>query len=57
MQDPEDPATPETGAVRFNEQGQVEHFDGAAWVSYRELPDAGGTPLFRGDDAPAEDTP
>ncbi|MFC5212382.1 hypothetical protein [Streptomyces coerulescens] len=45
--------TPETGAVRMNDDGLVEHYDGTAWRPYGELPDDGsgpaGTWQFRAD--------
>ncbi|MFF2372863.1 hypothetical protein ACFVUW_00560 [Streptomyces xiamenensis] len=40
---------PQTGAVRINHEGRVEHYDGTAWRPYGELPDDGdpSEPRFR----------
>ncbi len=40
---------PQTGAVRINREGRVEHYDGATWRPYGELPDDGdlSEPRFR----------
>lgn len=46
----EPPETPEVGAVRFTQDGQVEFYNGAVWGPYTELPDPGDGPLFRGGD-------
>ncbi|EKX67518.1 hypothetical protein PV416_09915 [Streptomyces ipomoeae] len=44
---------PQSGDIRFTDEGLVEHYDGTAWRPYGELPDDGdpeGATRFRHDD-------
>jgi hypothetical protein len=47
--DPDTGDDPETGAVRFGEDDEVEVFDGQQWRCYRDLPPEDLYTLFRND--------
>jgi hypothetical protein len=41
---------PEAGEIRFDDDDQVEVFDGARWRRYRDLPPEDQRTLFRDDE-------